>query len=283
VSEAPASERDADEAPADAEEPSGDDAAAAAPEGDAPEAKADGEVVIEVDGLTKYYREHAAVRGVSFAIRRGEVVGFLGPNGAGKSTTMRMLTGAIPATRGAGRIAGFDVFEQPLEVKRRVGYLPEIPPVYTDLTVRDQLKFGASLKGLKGAAARKTIEASIERCQLHEHVDRLVGALSKGFRQRVGLAQALLGDPDVLILDEPTVGLDPRQIQIVRGLIQDLAGGHTIILSTHILQEVSMVCGRVIIIRRGEIVVDEPLEGLSSRHEGRSLEEVFLEKVEEDA
>jgi ABC-2 type transport system ATP-binding protein len=250
---------------------------------EAPKSDADNDVVIEVDGLTKFYRDHAAVRNVSFSIRRGEVVGFLGPNGAGKSTTMRMLTGAIPSTRGTGRVAGFDVFEQPLEVKRRVGYLPEIPPVYTDLTVRDQLKFGASLKGLKGEAARKSIEASIERCQLHEHVDRLVGALSKGFRQRVGLAQALLGDPEVLILDEPTVGLDPRQIQIVRGLIKELSGHHTIILSTHILQEVSMVCGRVIIIRRGEIVVDEPLAGLGARHGDRSLEEVFLEKVEDDA
>lgn len=236
--------------------------------------------VLEVIGLTKYYRDFAAVRDVSFSLKRGEVVGFLGPNGAGKSTTMRMLTGAIPATKGTARVCGFDIFEQPVEVKRRIGYLPEIPPVYMDLTVTDQLKLGASLKGLTKAAAKASIEKSIERCQLHEHKDRLVGMLSKGFRQRVGLAQALLGDPEVLILDEPTVGLDPRQIQIVRGLIKELAGSHTIILSTHILQEVSMVCDRVVIIRRGEIVVDEPLADISARHEGRSLEEIFLAKVE---
>jgi ABC-2 type transport system ATP-binding protein len=249
-------------------------------EGD-PRTDDDGKPVIEVDGLTKYYRDFAAAKDVTFSLKRGEVVGFLGPNGAGKSTTMRMLTGAIPATRGTARVAGFDVFEQPLEVKRRVGYLPEIPPVYFDLSVRDQLKFGASLKGLKGAEAKKSIESSIERCQLQEHVDRLVGMLSKGFRQRVGLAQALLGDPDVLILDEPTVGLDPKQIQIVRGLIRELAGEHTIILSTHIMQEVSMVCGRAVIIRRGQVVLDEQLEGMSERHEGRSLEEVFLKLVED--
>jgi ABC-2 type transport system ATP-binding protein len=243
-------------------------------------ADGDGAPAIEVDGLTKHYRDIAAVNDVSFSLRRGEVVGFLGPNGAGKSTTMRMLTGAIPATRGTARVAGFDVFEQPLEVKQRIGYLPEVPPVYVDLTVRDQLAFGASLKGLKGKAAKESIEQSIERCQLHEHANRLVGMLSKGFRQRVGFAQALLGDPDVLILDEPTVGLDPRQIQIVRGLIKELAGKHTIILSTHIMQEVSMVCGRAVIIRRGEVVLDEPLEGMSERHGGRSLEEVFLSKVE---
>lgn len=251
------------------------------PEAQKPVGAKDGEVVIEIDGLTKYYRDFAAVKGVSFSLRRGEVVGFLGPNGAGKSTTMRMLVGALPATKGTGRVAGFDIFEHPLEVKRRVGYLPEIPPVYPDLTVRDQLKFGAALKGLKGAEAKRSIEKSIERAQLHEHVDRLVGMLSKGFRQRVGLAQALLGDPDVLILDEPTVGLDPKQIQIVRGLIRDLAGEHTIILSTHILQEVSMVCGRVIIIRRGEIVLDEKLDAIEGKYGGKSLEEVFLAKVED--
>ena len=239
------------------------------------------EIVVEVDGLTKYYRDFPAVKGVSFSLRRGEVVGFLGPNGAGKSTTMRMLVGAIPATRGTGRVAGFDIFESPLEVKRRVGYLPEIPPVYPDLSVRDQLKFGASLKGLKGAEAKRTIEKAIERCQLHEHADRLVGMLSKGFRQRVGLAQALLGDPDVLILDEPTVGLDPKQIQIVRELIRDLAGDHTIILSTHIMQEVSALCSRVVMIRRGEIVLDDTLERLGEKFGGKSLEEVFLAKVEE--
>ncbi len=240
-----------------------------------------GDVVIEVAGLTKYYNDVPAVKDVSFTLRRGDVVGFLGPNGAGKSTTMRMLVGAIPATRGTARIAGHDVFEEPLQVKRQVGYLPEIPPVYTDLTVVDQLKFGAALKGLSGPAAKASIEKSIERCMLGEHKNRLVGKLSKGFRQRVGLAQALLGEPKVLILDEPTVGLDPMQIQGVRALIRELAGQHTIILSTHILQEVTMVCQRVIMIRRGEIVVDDPIAALSAKHAGKSLEEIFLAKVEE--
>lgn len=239
------------------------------------------DVIVEVDGLTKYYRDVAAVQDVSFRLYRGDVVGFLGPNGAGKSTTMRMLVGAIPATRGTGRVSGFDIFESPLEVKRRIGYLPEIPPVYPDLTVRDQLHFGASLKGLSGLDARRSVEKAIARCQLSEHQDRLVGMLSKGFRQRVGLAQALIGDPDVLVLDEPTVGLDPMQIQVVRDLIRELSTEHTIILSTHILQEVSALCSRAIIIRRGQIVLDEPLASIGETYRGKSLEEVFLQKVEE--
>jgi ABC-2 type transport system ATP-binding protein len=239
------------------------------------------DVLIEVSGLTKYYRDFPAVRDASFKLRRGEVVGFLGPNGAGKSTTMRMLTGALPPTRGSARVCGFDVFEDDLEVKRRVGYLPEIPPVYFDLTVKDQLKFGASLKGLSGKAATTSIERSIERCMLHDYVNRLVGQLSKGYRQRVGLAVALLGNPEVLILDEPTVGLDPQQIQTVRALIRELSGEHTVLLSTHILQEVTMVCQRVIMIRRGEIVIDEALDSLVQKHGGKSIEEIFLAKVEE--
>jgi len=239
------------------------------------------DVLIEVKGLTKYYRDFPAVRDANFELRRGEVVGFLGPNGAGKSTTMRMLTGALPPTRGTARVCGFDVFEDDLEVKRRVGYLPEIPPVYFDLSVRDQLKFGASLKGLSGSAAKASIERSIERCMLHDYVNRLVGQLSKGFRQRVGLAVALLGNPEVLILDEPTVGLDPQQIQTVRALIRELSSEHTVLLSTHILQEVTMVCQRVIMIRRGEIVIDDPLSTLVAKHGGKSIEEIFLAKVEE--
>lgn len=238
------------------------------------------DALIRVEGLTKYYRDLAAVKDATFNLKRGEVVGFLGPNGAGKSTTMRMLVGAIPPTRGTAIVCGYDVFENPLEVKKRIGYLPEIPPVYSDLTVRDQLKFGASLKGLKGAKARDAIDRSIERCMLHEHVDRLVGMLSKGFRQRVGLGQALLGNPEVLILDEPTVGLDPKQIQGVRDLIQSLSGDHTVLLSTHILQEVTMVCQRVVMIRYGEIVIDDPLNVLSEKYPGKSVEEIFLATVE---
>lgn len=240
-----------------------------------------GPPLIEVQGLTKLYRDFRAVSDVSFSLGKGQIVGFLGPNGAGKSTTMRMLVGAIPATAGTAKVCGFDVFEQPLEVKRRIGYLPEIPPVYFDLTVEDQLKFGCSLKGLTGADAQRSIERSVERCRLHEHFKRLVGNLSKGFRQRVGLAQALLGDPDVLILDEPTVGLDPRQIQDVRNLIGELAGDHTVILSTHILQEVKMVCERMIMIRRGEIVVDDTLAAIEASHPGKTVEEIFLQLTED--
>ena len=247
----------------------------------APGSRAAEAPLIEVVGLTKLYRDFRAVSDVSFSLQRGQIVGFLGPNGAGKSTTMRMLVGAIPATAGTARVCGFDVFDSPLEVKRRIGYLPEIPPVYFDLTVEDQLKFGCALKGLKGDAARKSIEKSVERCRLHEHFKRLVGNLSKGFRQRVGLAQALLGDPDVLILDEPTVGLDPRQIQDVRNLIGELAGEHTVILSTHILQEVKMVCERMIMIRRGEIVVDDTLAAIEKIHPGKMVEEIFLQMTED--
>lgn len=246
-----------------------------------PETNESKEPIIEVKGLTKYYQDHPAVQDIHFEIRRGEIVGFLGPNGAGKSTTMRMLVGAIPASRGVGKIAGFDVFEDPLEVKRRVGYLPEVPPVYPDLSVRDQLRFAASLKGIRKSALEKDISTAIERCQLHEYADRLVGMLSKGFRQRVGLAQALLGKPDVLILDEPTVGLDPRQIRVVRDLIKELSRDHTIILSTHILQEVSALCDRVIIIQRGRLVFDAPLQEIERNHPGRTLEEIFLQKVED--
>ena len=246
-----------------------------------PETDASAERIIQVEGLTKYYQDHPAVQDIHFEINRGEIVGFLGPNGAGKSTTMRMLVGAIPASSGSGKISGFDVFEDPLEVKRRVGYLPEVPPVYPDLSVRDQLRFAASLKGIRGSALEKDISTAIERCQLHEYADRLVGMLSKGFRQRVGLAQALLGSPDVLILDEPTVGLDPKQIRVVRDLIRELSRDHTIILSTHILQEVSALCSRVIIIQRGRLVFDAPIVDIATQHPGKTLEEIFLQKVED--
>ncbi|MCP4498939.1 MAG: ABC transporter ATP-binding protein [Deltaproteobacteria bacterium] len=235
--------------------------------------------LVSVSGLTKYYREFCAVKDVSFSLQRGEVVGFLGPNGAGKSTTMRMIAGAIPATFGKVNVCGFDVFEKPIEVKKRVGYLPEIPPVYPDLTVKDQLLFGASLKGLSKQEAKVSIERSVERCQLEPVYHRLVGQCSKGFRQRVGLGQALLGNPEVLILDEPTVGLDPSQIQEVRALVQELSQEHTIILSTHILQEVSLVCKRVVLIRFGELILDDTLENLRKSEGDKSIEQIFLERV----
>ena len=240
--------------------------------------------VIEITGLTKLYRDLVAIEDVTFSVGRGEIVGFLGPNGAGKSTTMKILTGFMPATRGKARIAGFDVFEDPMQVKRRIGYLPEIPPVYPDLTVAEYLKFVGTLKGLRGAKLRDDVERVVNRVNLVPVVDRLIRNLSKGYQQRTGLAQALLGNPDVLILDEPTVGLDPRQIGDVRTLIRELAGDHTVILSTHILQEVTATCQRVIVINKGHIVADDRLADLVAKHRkpdrDASLEEIFLSLTE---
>lgn len=232
--------------------------------------------MIEVSSLTKCYRDEPAIQEVSFQVRSGEIVGFLGPNGAGKSTTMRVLTGCIPATSGSVRVAGIDVFENPRQVKRRIGYLPEVPPVYPDLSVLDQLRFVCSLKGIARSKASTEIARVAERAGIADSLERLIGNLSKGFKQRVGIAQALLGDPDVLVLDEPTVGLDPKQIGEVRSLIKDLAGDHTVVLSTHILQEVTMTCQRVLVISRGRIVADDSLEQLAQTHDGQSLEQIFL-------
>jgi len=234
------------------------------------------QVMVEVSGLTKFYRDVPAIQDVSFSVRKGEILGFLGPNGAGKSTTMRILAGCIPASRGTAKIAGFDVFESPMETKRRVGYLPEIPPVHPDLSVRDQLIFAASLKGITGPTLKDEIDRVARRAVITSVMDRLIQNLSKGYRQRVGLAQALLGDPDVLILDEPTVGLDPRQINEVRELIRELGGHHTVILSTHILQEVTMTCQRVLVVAEGKVVADDQLKDLTAKHPGKSLEEIFL-------
>jgi len=232
--------------------------------------------MIEVQGLTKFYRDLPAIEDVSFKVGKGEILGFLGPNGAGKSTTMRILTGCIPPTSGRAQVAGQDVFDHPKAVKRQIGYLPEIPPLYPDLTVLDQLKLVAALKGLERAKVRDEIERVARRAAVADCMDRLLGNLSKGYRQRVGVAQALLGDPPVLILDEPTVGLDPKQIGDVRELIKDLAGDHTVVLSTHILQEVTMTCQRVLIISRGHIVADDTIDALVESHDGKSLEEIFL-------
>jgi len=240
--------------------------------------------MIETKGLTKHYRDLVAVEDVSFSVGKSEIVGFLGPNGAGKTTTMRILTGFLPATSGSAKVAGYDVFEQPMEVKRRTGYLPEVPPVYPDLTVREYLEFLATLKGLNKKDAKRNIEQVVVRVGLTVVMDRLIRNLSKGFQQRTGLAQALLGDPEVLILDEPTVGLDPRQIGEVRKLIKELAIDHTVILSTHILQEVTAICQRVIIINQGRIVADDPLDALVAKHKKNgqeaSLEEIFLSLTE---
>ena len=215
--------------------------------------------MIEVQHLTKYYGPVMAIEDVSFTIGRGEIVGFLGPNGAGKTTTMRILTGYMPATSGRAQVAGFEVLTQSLEARRRIGYLPESVPLYGELRVRTYLDFVAEVKGVPGRSRRARVDEAMERCGITDVAGKLVGALSRGYRQRVGLAQALVNDPEVLILDEPTVGLDPQQIVEIRRLIKELAGQRTIILSTHILPEVSMTCDRVIIISRGRIVaVDTP-------------------------
>src|SRR5881409_1285006 len=219
--------------------------------------------MIEVANLSKRYGELAAVREASFTAPAGQILGFLGPNGAGKTTTMRIITGFLPATSGTVRVEGFDVFTQSSEVRRRIGYLPESPPLYNDMTVAGYLRFVAKLKGMaRGALAGAR--------------DRLLGHLSKGFRQRVGLAQALIHDPPVLILDEPTIGLDPRQIIEIRSLIRTLGGKRTVILSTHILPEVSQVCDKVVIINDGRIVTEDTLANLTR---GRALEEVFIEAI----
>jgi ABC-2 type transport system ATP-binding protein len=218
--------------------------------------------MIEVDRLTKRYGPVPAIQDVSFAVEKGQVVGFLGPNGAGKTTTMRILSCFMPASSGTARVAGYDVFEQSLEVRRRIGYLPENVPLYGDMTVAAYLDFVAHIKGLGRSERLRRVGEVLEQCQIPDVRERLIGRLSKGYRQRVGLAQALIADPEVLILDEPTIGLDPKQIVGIRQLIKSLAGAHTVILSTHILPEVSMVCEGVIIINRGRVVASGPLDRL---------------------
>jgi gliding motility-associated transport system ATP-binding protein len=215
--------------------------------------------VIAVEQLTKRYGSVLAVDNVSFSVNKGEILGFLGPNGAGKTTTMRVLTGYMPATDGRAIVAGYDVFDKPLEAKRRTGYLPETPPLYPDMTVRDYLTFVAKIKGVAPRDRKASVERVLERTWVGDMASRSCGKLSKGYRQRVGLAQALIHNPEVLILDEPTAGLDPKQIIETRRLIKELAGDHTIVLSTHILPEVSQTCQRVVIINKGKVVaVDTP-------------------------
>jgi ABC-2 type transport system ATP-binding protein len=215
--------------------------------------------MIEVTNLTKYYGEVRGIDNISFSIGRGEIAGLLGPNGSGKTTTMRILTCFFPPTRGSARVAGYDVVTQPMEVRRRIGYMPESVPLYPDMKVAGYLHFVAEAKRMDARQKKARIGEIMERCGLVEVAHRLVGNLSKGFRQRVGLAQALINDPEVLILDEPTIGLDPRQVAEIREFIKSLAGERTIILSTHILPEVSMTCERVIIIHEGQIAaVDTP-------------------------
>jgi len=243
--------------------------------------------VIEARSLSKRYGDVKAVDAVTFSIGKGEVVGFLGPNGAGKTTTMRMLTGFLPPTDGTAVIAGHDIFEDPLAARRCVGYLPETLPLYPEMTVQSYLAYVARIKDVPRKQRRDAIQRAIERCGLKGTERRVIGTLSKGFRQRVGLAQAIVHEPPVLILDEPTVGLDPLQIREIRALIAQLAAPaqgeqqHTVILSTHILAEVEAICRRVILISSGRKVVDAPLAELTQG--GRSLDELFARKTARDA
>jgi len=236
--------------------------------------------MIEVANLSKRYGDLAAIRDVSFTAGDGQILGFLGPNGAGKTTTMRIITGFMPATSGTVRVDGFDIFEQSTEVRRRIGYLPENPPLYNDMSAAGFLRFVARLKGVARGEIATALDRVLETCGLTGVRDRLLGHLSKGFRQRVGLAQALIHDPPVLVLDEPTIGLDPRQIIDIRTLIKTLGVKRTVVLSTHILPEVSQVCDKVVIINDGRIVVEDQLANLTR---GRTLEEVFIAAIGREA
>jgi ABC-2 type transport system ATP-binding protein len=224
--------------------------------------------VIEVQHLTKHYGPVTAVHDVSFKAERGEILGFLGPNGAGKTTTMRIITGYMPPTDGKALVAGYDVLEQPIEAKRRTGYLPETPPLYPDMTVSEYLMFCARIKGVPRGDRANRVKTTMDRTRIADVATRQCAKLSKGYRQRVGLAQALLHNPDVLILDEPTAGLDPKQIIETRRLIKELGGEHTVILSTHILPEVSQTCQRVVIINKGRVVAVDTPDNLTSRLQG---------------
>ncbi len=218
--------------------------------------------MIEIKNLTKFYGNNAAVKNISFTVKDHEILGFLGPNGAGKSTTMNIITGYLPSTSGTVLISGMDITENPSAVKKKIGYLPEIPPVYLDMKVKEYLKFAAGIKGVKGSERKAQIEDVMEKLKIKDMENRLIRNLSKGYKQRVGFAQALLGNPEYLVLDEPTVGLDPSQVIEVRNLIKSLSKNHTIILSSHILQEIQAVCERVVIISHGEIRAIDSIKNL---------------------
>jgi gliding motility-associated transport system ATP-binding protein len=232
--------------------------------------------MIEVKNLTKLYGNFVAIRDVSFKAEKGSILGFLGPNGAGKTTTMRIITGFMPASNGTVLVDGLDIFERSLEARRRIGYLPETPPLYTDMRVENYLRFVARLRGMARARLDDALEHTLAVCGLTDMRHRICGQLSKGYRQRVGLAQALIHDPPVLVLDEPTIGLDPRQIHEIRELIKTLSGDRTVVLSTHILPEVSQICDKVVIISDGRVVLEEKLTEIPA---GTTLEQVFLEAI----
>ena len=236
--------------------------------------------MVEVRGLTKYYGDFRAILDVGFTAEHGEILGLLGPNGAGKTTTMRIVTGFMPATEGTVSVEGFDVVKEAREARRRIGYLPENPPLYHDMTVSSYLKFVGRIKGVAKSALEDALERVLTKCFLTDVATRIVSRLSKGYRQRVGLAGALIHNPPVLILDEPTIGLDPKQIIEIRGLIKELAGDRTVILSTHILPEVSQICSKVVIINDGTVVVEKSLKELA---QGASLEEVFLRYISKES
>jgi ABC-2 type transport system ATP-binding protein len=232
--------------------------------------------MIEVTNLTKYYGDYPAVEDLSFTVDKGEILGFLGPNAAGKTTTMRILTGFMPPTSGLVKVGGFDVVSQSLEARQHIGYLPETVPLYTDMTVQSYLDFMGNIRGMNKQWRKRRINDVIDICHLEEYQHSLIGKLSKGFRQRVGIAQAILHEPDVLILDEPTIGIDPIQVVETRNLIKGFGGDHTVILSTHILPEVSMVCERVIIIHEGQVVAVDKPDNLSERLKGTEKLEVEI-------
>jgi ABC-2 type transport system ATP-binding protein len=238
--------------------------------------------LIEVEDLTKSFGSVTAVDHVSFTVKKGEILGFLGPNGAGKTTTMRILTGFMPATSGTARVGGFDVFADSLEVRRRIGYLPEVPPVYPDMSVETYLDFVARIKNVPAERRGDRVADAMKKANIEDKRSELIKRLSRGYRQRVGLAQALVHDPDVIILDEPTVGLDPKQIIEVRHLIKGLAGTHTIILSTHILPEVSMTCDRVVIINKGRIVAVDTPQNLTTQLKGGQKIRLEVKAPEKD-
>lgn len=238
--------------------------------------------MIEVKDLTRYYGPKRAISNVTFSVKKGEILGLLGPNAAGKTTTMRILTCYMPPTAGSATVGGYDIFEQSMEIRKITGYLPENPPLYPELVVSDYLRFVANLKGVENSQIDKEIDSVIEKTSIGDVKNRVVGKLSKGYKQRVGLAQSLLNNPDVVIFDEPTVGLDPKQIIEIRELIKNLKGDHTVILSSHILPEVEQVCERVVIISEGEVVAEDTPENLTARMKGSERIIFELEGKEKD-
>lgn len=237
--------------------------------------------MIEINNLTKRYGDFLAVDDISFNVEKGKILGFLGPNGAGKTTTMRIITGFMPPSEGNVTISGYDVLDEPLLTKNKIGYLPETPPLYLDMTVSEYLNFAGLLKQVPNQKINAAVDNACSKVDINDVKNKVIKALSKGYKQRVGLAQAIIHDPEVLILDEPTIGLDPIQIREVRDLIKSLAGNHTIVLSTHILPEVDMTCDEVVIIKKGKIIAQDTPKNLSKKMNKSSLEEIFIDLISE--